>query len=168
MLEINSWFIEFFSTIRNPILDGLFVFGSVIVDFGFWYWIAVYLLMKKLKFFKYYLGGMLVGALVQEFILKNIFRVVRPCQLLGSYIVECPSSFSFPSGHSTSSFLAATMIYGYNKKAGILAYVFAGIVAVSRVYLNVHYFTDVFIGMILGIFFGMIVLYIMKRNENIM
>ena len=59
--------------------------------------------------------------------------------------------FSFPSGHTIASFEAATVILLYNKKWGIAAMVLAALIAFSRLYLYVHYPTDVLASVVLGI-----------------
>ena len=58
--------------------------------------------------------------------------------------------YSFPSGHTGSSFAAAFALYYYNKKEGILALILAALIGFSRMYLSVHYPTDVLAGFVLG------------------
>lgn len=165
-MDINQIFISLMQRIRHPFLDGLFIFASVIVDWGFWYWFIILGIVKKDKFFLYYLGGLLSAVVVQEYILKNLFQVLRPCVVSGgAYLIDCPNSYSFPSGHSTSSFLAATMLYHYNKKLGIVGYVFAFLVALSRTYLNAHYFTDILVGSLLGIYIGFLFVKIYEKQN---
>ena len=67
-----------------------------------------------------------------------------------------PHSWSFPSGHTSSSFAFATAVFANNKKYGIAAYVLAAVIGFSRIYLGVHYCTDVLAGAVLGIIYGVI------------
>ena len=60
----------------------------------------------------------------------------------------------FPSGHTTSSFACATIIFLTHPTWGILAYIFAGLMGFSRVYLYVHYCSDVLAGVVLGMLVG--------------
>lgn len=66
-------------------------------------------------------------------------------------LFEVPDDYSFPSGHTGSSFLGATILMCYNRKAGIGAYIFAFIMAFTRLYFGVHYPTDVIFGLIYGV-----------------
>ena len=63
---------------------------------------------------------------------------------------------SFPSGHTTSSFACSTVMMLYNPILGIIGYIYAILTAISRLYLFVHYLSDVVTGVILGITIGII------------
>ncbi len=90
-------------------------------------------------------------------VLKPVFGRVRPCQAVQGLrlLVRCPHSFSMPSGHAISSFAAATTLFYLSRSfVPILArwypLVLAAAVALSRVYLGVHYPSDVIVGAALG------------------
>jgi undecaprenyl-diphosphatase len=87
--------------------------------------------------------------------LKLVFKVPRPCYGLPS----CPTSYSFPSGHATVIFAAmTTMAFHYkNKKLALMLFLFAGLVALSRVMLNVHYPTDIVVGSFIGMMMGLLI-----------
>ena len=68
--------------------------------------------------------------------------------------------YSFPSGHTQASFAAATALFTENKKAGICAYVLAALIAFSRLYLYVHFPTDVLAGVVIGICCGLLSAYV--------
>ena len=91
------------------------------------------------------LFGMALSFLFGNIILKNIVARPRPCAVDTSVIllIPFPSEYSFPSGHSTCSFTAAFILFGYHRLAGAAAIVLAGIIAFSRMYLFVHYPTDI-------------------------
>ena len=72
-------------------------------------------------------------------------------------IIKQPSGYSFPSGHSASSFACATAIFMKNKRMGIFAYVLAALIAFSRLYFYVHFPTDVLTGSVLGVLVGIAV-----------
>jgi undecaprenyl-diphosphatase len=66
-------------------------------------------------------------------------------------LIEAPTDYSFPSGHTIASFEAATVLLIRHKKWGIMAMVLAVLIAFSRLYLYVHYPTDVLSSIVLGI-----------------
>lgn len=74
--------------------------------------------------------------------------------LLQTMLVKLPSDSSFPSGHTSASVAAAVAIFTLNKKWGIPAVVLAVLIGVSRLYLTVHFPTDVIAGLLLGIIYG--------------
>jgi len=109
--------------------------------------------------------------------LKAAIARERPCRALGNIrlILPCPKSFSMPSGHAITSFAFATPLFyltrGYIAAIGRLyPMVLASLIAFSRVYLGVHYPTDVLAGAILGSAIGLALslLYQMARTEEIL
>ena len=108
--------------------------------------------------------SLLLNLICGNLIIKNIVKRPRPYQVDTSVIpLIFPSEYSFPSGHTSSSFAAACAIFLHNKKAGIAAFVVAAVIAFTRLYLFVHYPTDVLGGMILGIICAIIVNYGVKK-----
>ncbi len=71
-------------------------------------------------------------------------------------IIERPSSWSFPSGHTSNAFACATAVFAGNKKVGIPVLIFAALMGFTRIYVGVHYCTDVLVGAIVGIIYGVI------------
>ena len=88
-----------------------------------------------------------------QFVLKDLVARVRPCQIdqTIALLVERPTSYSFPSTHTAWAFAAATSVFLHHKKAGIAVLVLAALVAFSRLYLFVHFPTDVLGGIVLGV-----------------
>lgn len=93
-----------------------------------------------------------MGYLVGNIALKNLVARVRPYDVAGvEILVNRLSDFSFPSGHTLCSFEAAVAVWLYHRKWGAVALVFATVMAFSRLYLFVHYPTDVLAGAVLGV-----------------
>lgn len=145
--------------ISNPFLD---IVMPVITNFcenGIgWILIAVVLLFfkKTRKTGITMATALLIGLLLCNLTLKPLVGRTRPFVFNPdiALIIPQPSEYSFPSGHSVSSFEGAFSIYLYHKKWGIPALVLAALIALSRLYLYVHYPTDVIAGCILGCLFA--------------
>ncbi|WP_085832748.1 phosphatase PAP2 family protein [Clostridium merdae] len=88
-----------------------------------------------------------------NFVLKPLVARPRPCHTYTDVklLLSCPTDYSFPSGHTMSSFGAALIIFYANHAMGIAAFVFAFLIAFSRLYLFVHYPSDVLTGVVLGL-----------------
>lgn len=125
-----------------------------------WIWILIAIIMlfpKKTRSTGLTMGGgMLTGLLVGNGILKNLVQRERPCWIVEDFelLIDNPTDYSFPSGHALSSFIAATVIYRYNRKWGAAAYVLASLISFSRLYLYVHFPSDILISILLGILIG--------------
>jgi undecaprenyl-diphosphatase len=112
------------------------------------------------------LGSLLLCFLLGNLLLKPLVGRIRPCDIHSSIplLIARPTDYSFPSGHTMSSFAAANIIFHANVELGIAAYILALLIAFSRLYLYVHYPSDVLAGMILGLFVSASFLWIMKLN----
>ena len=124
-------------------------------NFGFvWFIITGILFFTKLSPRAAYttFWSLFFSALFGNLIIKNVVRRPRPFSIRLSYdtISNHPVDYSFPSGHAYSSFAAATAICIFLPSFGIGAVVLACLIAFSRIYLCVHYLSDV----LFSIFFG--------------
>jgi undecaprenyl-diphosphatase len=107
-----------------------------------------------------------VGAtyVVQQHV-KPIFRRVRPFVNREARVVGVrPDDHSFPSGHTASSFAAATALAFYYPKAAPLAYAVATAVGMSRVHLGVHFPSDAAVGGVIGIGIGTLCAWAFKKR----
>ena len=102
------------------------------------------------------LGGLAVGALVGNVCLKNFIARPRPCWLDSSVqlLIANPTDYSFPSGHALSSVISATVLTKTNRCFGYAAIPLAALIAFSRLYLYVHFPSDVLAAAVLGIVIG--------------
>lgn len=102
------------------------------------------------------LGALTVSALLTEFAIKLLFLRERPFEVNTGFVlvISPPYGTSFPSSHTTISFASAVQLFRINKRSGIIACCFAAIVAFSRLYLYVHFPSDILAGTILGVGIG--------------
>lgn len=126
------------------------------------FWIAcavVCLLFPKYRRAGLAMGfSLLIGLLLCNVTLKPLVARIRPydyqLEHFGKSIqllIATPHDFSFPSGHTLASFEAAIALMLHHRRLGIAALVLACIIAFSRLYLYVHYPTDVLASVVLGI-----------------
>ena len=144
-----------------PLLDAVMPVITVLGDAGiFWMVIAAALLLfKKTRRVGLGMGiAMLMGLLLCNLTLKPLCQRPRPYDYqfdvfnkLIPLLIEQQHEFSFPSGHTIASFEAAGVIALNNKKWGIPALILASLIAFSRLYLYVHYPTDVLVSVLLGL-----------------
>ncbi len=154
--------------LKCPVLDWIMPKITVLGSLGaLWVILAILFL-----FFKKYrkcgitmIAGMITGVLVGNVFLKNVIKRARPCWINTDIVllVSNPTDYSFPSGHTLASFIAATVIFRFDRKIGVIAYVLAALISFSRLYLYVHFPTDVLAGMILGIGIGILVSFLLNK-----
>lgn len=143
---------------------------------GGWFWIAMAVIMlffRRTRKTALMTGAALVfGLILCNLVLKPSVARIRPYELAEGVklLVDRPTDFSFPSGHSAASFEAATVLMIRDKRFGIPALILASVIAFSRMYLYVHYPTDILGGIVVGVLCGilgyLVVGYIWKKAEK--
>ena len=109
--------------------------------------------------------SLLIGYLVGNMFLKNVVARVRPYNLKEgvSLLIPTLSSYSFPSGHTACGFSFVVILFLAKNKWWIPSFVLASLIGFSRLYLYVHFPTDVLCGAICGTVFGGISFYFSKK-----
>lgn len=102
------------------------------------------------------LSGLAAGALTGNLLLKNLVARPRPCWLDSSVhlLIANPSDYSFPSGHTLSSVIGATVLTKTDRRFGYIAIPLAALIAFSRLYLYVHFPSDIVAAAMLGVAIG--------------
>lgn len=135
-------------------------FFSILTNFGDWYIpiviiVCILLFIKNKTYFYILASGYVFSGLI-VFVSKMLTQRPRP----GFALIDIPKSFSFPSGHTLTSIvfyitLWYLLSYKSNKKVKITTFILTImlvlLIGVSRIYLGVHYFSDVIGGIILAI-----------------
>lgn len=163
-LVILEWIAN---NLHNPILDKIFIILTTLGDNGFiWIIIALILLItkkyKKVGFL--ILCALLLNLILVNGLLKNIVQRARPFDAVPTVklLISKPSSFSFPSGHTSSAFAAVGVIVPMMKKYRRYFIGLGLLIAFSRMYLFVHYPTDILGGVVMGILCAKIVLILVE------
>lgn len=152
------------ANLRSDLLDSVMSVVTHLGSAGSLIAIAVVLLLFP-KTRKLGLGmglAMAMGLVVCNITLKPLIARIRPYDLqaeLGvtiQLLIGEMHDFSFPSGHTIATFEAATVMLRNSKKIGIPAILLACVIAFSRLYLYVHYPTDVLFSVVAGILFGIL------------
>lgn len=151
-LRILLWIQEH---LTHPLLDKFFIFITTLGDAGI-LWILIglfFLLQKKHRTLGLLIILSLIGSLIMtNVILKNWIARPRPYTVYSfDLLIDKNPEYSFPSGHTSAAFAAAWMIYMNKKRLGIYMVTLATLMGLSRIYLFMHYPTDVIGGAVVGI-----------------
>ena len=157
-IELNI--LDWFQTLHTPFLDKLMVFITSLGNAGI-IWIVmtiVFLLIPKMRKTGAVMAvALIIDLLLCNVILKNLVARTRPydvntgVQLLVSRLHD----YSFPSGHTAAAFASVTALYlAGEKKLWKPVLVLACLIGISRLYLYVHYPTDVLGGVLAGAISG--------------
>lgn len=140
-------------------LDWLMPKITLLANSGiFWILLAVLLLLiRRYRSWGAEMAIALIACLVLgNLVLKPWIARIRPYDAnpMVQLLLNPPSDYSFPSGHTYSSFAAAIVLFLHKKSWGLAALGIAAVIAFSRLYLYVHYPTDVLVGMLMGALLG--------------
>ncbi len=166
--------------IQNDFLDAVLVgittlgnAGAIFIVLG----LGLFITKKYRKAGFAVIVALLVMLICNDLFLKELFARPRPFNLFDSdpqkyaewgraYIypelVNKPSSYSFPSGHTSSAFAAAIALLWQNRKWGVPVTIFAALMGFSRIYVEVHYCTDVIAGVVSGAVCALVAVLIVK------
>lgn len=165
--------LDWIQSIRTPIGDMVMPLITRLGDAGaVWILLAVILLVipKTRKSGAVLAAALCVDVILCNGILKNLFRRIRPCDINTSLplLIIKPDDFSFPSGHTAASFAAVAVLrLSGEKRLWKPALLLAVLIAFSRLYLYVHYPTDILGGVISGIIAGHIGNLVINQSEKL-
>ena len=157
-MSLDQTVLSFFGRIHTPLLDSVARILTALSDKGL-IWILMGLLLlafpKTRKVGVTVLLALLMSLAIGNGILKPLVGRTRPFDLQEiELLIPRPGGASFPSGHTMSSVGAAVALFRSRKKMGAAALGLATLVGLSRLYLQVHFLTDVLAGVVFGTLFG--------------
>jgi len=139
-----------------PLLDRIMTIITQIGNGGIvWIMFSIYLIHSTNYRMEGYMViiSLVLTAIIGEGIIKHLIRRARPFIKINqrALLISMPITYSFPSGHAASSFAVAGVFIIMNSDISIYITILASLIAFSRLYLNVHYPSDVLTGMLLGL-----------------
>ena len=163
---------EWVQGIQNHLLTAIMTTITTLGDEGIIFIVLGLVLLFTKKYRKAgvsILVALVVMLLLNNIVLKELIARPRPFNLdpetyawwhevykYPNFNIHQPSSYSFPSGHTSSAFAAAVALLCHDRKLGIPTTIFAAIMGFSRIYVEVHYCTDVIGGAIVGIIYALL------------
>lgn len=149
--------------LSNDFLDQFFVTYSRLGNTGE-IWIAIIILLlffKKTRKLAILMAiSLAIEFVLNDLVLKPLIARPRPFEVYEvALILEAPTSYAFPSGHSASAFAVVMVAYFRNHEFKVPLIIMAAIMAFSRLYLFVHWPTDV----LAGILFGTLIAYLVVK-----
>ena len=147
---------------QSKIMDNIMKFFTYLGNLGL-LWIGISILFilrnKSRKIGVVLICALILTSLLGEGLIKHIVKRKRPfikMNICDQLIIGTPSTYSFPSGHTASSFAVSAVFIAISSKISIIIIIISTLIALSRIYLKVHYVSDVIGGAILGLFCGTI------------
>lgn len=171
-MNIELKILDWFQTLHTPVLDKFMTSVTKLGNAGI-LWIiltVLFLLIPKMRKTGVVMAAaLIIDLLLCNVLLKNLVARTRPYDVNTGIqlLVAKLRDYSFPSGHTAASFASAAALYfAGEKKLWKPALVLACLIAVSRLYLYVHYPTDVLGGVVIGIIAGYLGYRLVKVLED--
>ena len=163
-IQLLYWIAQY---VRNDLLTPILTLLTHLCDHGeLWLTLALLLLLRPRtrRCGAAVLLAMALGLVLGNGLLKHLLARPRPFTTYPDLIPLVQiGGYSCPSGHSLSSFTAATAIFCFYKKPGAAALLLAALIGFTRLYVGVHYLTDVLFGAVIGIILGLLSAMAVKR-----
>lgn len=145
-------------TLANPVFDFI-IFYADRLPYVVYALLIMFSIIKNRNLAVLLIASLVLTGLFVPMIKQSIGRE-RPQDVLNDarVLVEPGTEKSFPSNHAVQAFLVATLVFSSYRRLGILLFLIAGIVSFGRIYLGVHYLSDIIGGSVVGILIAMLAL----------
>ena len=150
---------RFQHNLNSELFNKIMIFFTILGDNGI-IWIAIALILflkrKYRKIGLFSIISLIICALAVNIILKPLIHRPRPFSELAdiTLLIKAPKDYSFPSGHTAASFVMVYIFFKHIKKYFIPVFITGILITFSRMYLSVHFPSDIIAGIIIGIFSG--------------
>ncbi len=153
--EIEFGILYRLQELHGPLLDRFMMFVTFLGNAGWFFIVAGAVMLCFAKTRRVGLAVLIslaVGFLLGNLLIKNLVMRDRPCWLDPgiALLIQSPDDYSFPSGHTLASFEAAVSVFLYHRRWGYAFLALAVLIGFSRMYLFVHFPSDVLAGAVLG------------------
>ena len=171
MMEFEFLVLDFiYENIKNPYLDFLMPKITALGNGGLIWIVAAIVLLAIPKYRKSGIAlslGLLACLVIGNLTLKPLVARVRPYEFVEGIklLISAPTDFSFPSGHTLSSVVSASILTMADKRFGYVAIPLAVLIAFSRLYLYVHFLTDILGGVVIGVVISIAIYYVFYRKK---
>lgn len=159
----HPWLDVFMVSLTNLHNSNWALFGLLPLVLALWIW------KERFRAVKIFLALGVLAAVCDLFsyrLVKQFIQRPRPNHLIELEatvkVPHSPTSYSFPSNHAVTSFALATLLSFFYPKLSILFFTVASLIGLSRVYVGVHFLSDVVGGMIIGLCFGFLFIRLIK------
>lgn len=158
--------------LKNPAFDFLMPKITALGNAGMIWIVAAIVLLLVPKYRKGGIAlavGLIAGLLLGNLTLKPLIARTRPFDLVEGIelLITAPRDFSFPSGHTLSSFIGAFILTMTDKRFGYVAIPLAVLIAFSRLYLYVHFPSDILGGIVLAAIISAIIYFIFFNKKSL-
>lgn len=172
--QILLWIQE---NIRNPILSSILIPITKLGNAGILFIVTGIVLLcfrKTRKAGTLFLTSLVLNFILNDLVIKNVIERQRPFEVIKNLeiLVPPPYSFSFPSGHTSSAFASLVTLFFTQKKFAPFGLAFAVLMGFSRMYVGVHYLSDVLAGAVVGtvvalitVYFGYVLQFVKKCDK---
>ena len=150
-------------------LDSIAIFFAKYFDYFLIFLIFIFLIKNFKRYWRPIVKTVSAGILARlgfTEIIRFFYKRPRPfVENKVNLLLNHSSSSSFPSGHAAFYFAISTVIYSYNKKAGLLFFLASFLISFSRVFVGIHWPSDILGGVLIGIFSGLLILKFIKKSS---
>jgi len=155
---------------RWPLLDNISIFCAKYLEYFLLFFLFVFLLERASKNWKVVLKA-LVSAIIARFLFVNFIRFLwqRPRPFVENSVnllLNYSNEPSFPSGHAAFYFALSTVVFFYNKDAGALSFFLTLLICLARIFVGIHWPSDILAGAVIGIFSGWLVDKIFRKLKK--